>query len=233
MNRGEIRYAAFMRAGYDPGRELPMTEFDPYFDEGVSTVAALYDWPFLLTTATVGVTAAQQEYSIVTDWSITDFLSPHSLIQVGKRFGKIRQISFETYIDMFGDDPDTSDVFDYYYMKARSTIGVHPVPVTTNASALKFSYYTQPTFMATDTDSPEWDASFHHILIDHVAGKICENLEDFERAQFFQQRFLALVAEMKDFYERRAEAGSWIFGDGTGMNTQTYRQYQTLNLPFS
>lgn len=231
MNKAELRLMAYHMAGLDASQDFAFTTFDVFFKEGVNTVAGFRNWDWLHVRVNVDTTADQTEYDISTDWSISDFSAVDSIVQVGERRGKLQRISYDKYLNLYGDDPRSNDRLRAYYLRGDDTIGLLPTPSTSDSPGLVFSYYKQPTLLTSDSSEPEWHTNYHRILANFVASRMLETNEYYEEARRQMSEFRFALQEMSDFYDRQTDNDAFIYGDGFYAGKRTRREALTYNLP--
>ena len=142
-------------------------------------------------TTALTLTAADGDYSIVTDLGITDF--------VGLRVVKYTAASGATTLNTLA--PTTTDEIEAlraanpsatspattYAMRGWETILLHPLPAT--GDTLTLTYTARPALMVLDTDTPsvipqEW----HHLIVQRAAAVAFETVDD-QRAIRHQQQY--------------------------------------------
>jgi hypothetical protein len=185
-------------------------------NEGERFVSTLEKWPYLFTSSDEDYTAATREYDLSTDFSISDMAFIDQIVDKYSHKRRLIPISFQEYIDMYGDDPSSGNPR-YYYLTGVDTLGLVPVPsaTTTSSSGLSIYYYKTPTVMATTSASPEWTAQLHDLLVDYGLYRVWEREEYFDEATKAYGRFIEGVALMKRYYNMRTTDSPVVFGDGT------------------
>lgn len=185
-------------------------------NEGERFVSSLEKWPYLFTSSNEDYTATQREYDLSADLSISDMAFIEQVVDKYSHKKKLVHISFQEYLDMYGDDPPDGNAR-YFYLTGADTLGLVPVPSTTTATSTGFTiyYYKTPTVMASTAASPEWIAQLHDILVDYGLYRVWEREEYFDEAAKAYSRFVEGVALMKRYYNMRTTDSPVVFGDGT------------------
>lgn len=201
-------------------------------NEGERFISSLEKWPYLFESTEEDYTADTREYDLSADLSVTDLAFIDQIVDKNTHKRRMSPISFQEYLDEYGDDPRSGDPR-FYYLVGVDTLGLVPVPPTTTAGSSGFSlyYYKRPTVMASTSSSPEWETSLHDLLVDYGLYRIWEREEYFDEAAKAYGRFVEGVTLMKRFYNMRTVESPIIFGDGTWSNR--YRQSVRDHLPFN
>ena len=184
-------------------------------NEGVLAVAAAHRWPFLVDTASIGVTAAQETYTF-SSLSITDFEMAWMMYGTAED-QLLVPITYQQRMTRWADDPPTATEGEYFYISEDSlSIGIVPVPSATEASAYTLVYYKTATVMATGGALPEWNAAFHDVLVDYVLAILYEREEFYDQSEAARQKFDVKLSKMKRFYKalRVPENSPMIYGGG-------------------
>jgi hypothetical protein len=114
---------------------------------------------------------------------------------------------------MYGGDPPSASEANFFYTWGESVF-LLPVPDTDETDAYLVRYYRSATLLSNDTDSPEFDPSFHLILADYSIARVWEREEDIGKMEAADQRFDQGIERMAQFYLNRAEDTPLIMGGG-------------------
>lgn len=207
MNRGNIR-DAIRRQTLNNASDISDADLNDVIDEAYYVVSQAADWPWLETSTNVSVTANTVEYALP-----ADFARLQGIVRSGKQ-KRLSQISFEYYLDRYGNNPPTSTEGVWFYIRGDN-FGIVPVPSANEANAYILYYFKTPTLMAADTDQPEWTPAFHHILVDYGVYRVFYREEYFQEAETAFQHFMAGLGQMMSFYNRRNNQNyPLVVGDG-------------------
>lgn len=185
-------------------------------NQGIRDLSVRFPWPWLATSNTLTVVAAQQAYTYDT---ISNFAG------TGKKLFKIEAIidndsrvrleelpaadAFKLY---GGDMPDAVDA--RHFFTWGQSIYLLPTPSANDTNRYTVYYYQSPTELSNDTDSPEWDARFHMVLAEYAIGKVWEREEEIGKSRAADQRYREGVEQMAQFYLNRAQDYPSVMGGG-------------------
>ncbi len=206
MQLSDIR-TAVRRQTLIPTGDLSDASLNAIINEGVRLVAGAQRWPWLQQASTITTVASQTEYNLPADYMFMDLI-----VRNGKKI-KLKEIPFEYYTQLVGDDPNTSADSRYYYLR-ESTIGLYPTPSANETDAYHIYYFEKPTELSNDSDTPEWVDLYHHVLVEYGISRVFEREEMYQEAQLHYQKFVQLIAEMAKFYRLRHQGDLLIYGDG-------------------
>jgi len=204
------------RIGRIGANDYPDNNLYLIFNEGIEKICASHRWPFLVDTASIGVTAAQEVYTF-SSLSITDFEMAWMMHGTSED-QLLVPITYQQRMTRWADDPPTATEGEYFYISEDSlSIGIVPVPSATEASAYTLVYYKSPTLLTLATSEPEWTSAFHDILVDYALVQMYEREEFFDQSERAQLKFDRKLSEMKRFYKslRVPENSPMIYGGGS------------------
>ena len=231
MTLAEIM-AAVRRQTLDTSSSLSDADLTNIVADGYRLVAVADRWPWLATSAQITVVSGMQEYDISADLSVTDFMWLDSIVDNDEEDGLLDQLSVAQYLLRWGGDPDSGPRAYSYYFKNDDTVGLVPVPNTSETDAYTLNYFKAPTVLSASGDSPEWTATLHHILVSYAASNVWEREEYFTERDLAFRKFAMGIAELKRFYKMRTKDRPIVFGDGGGGNRYGDRASLVHNLPF-
>lgn len=159
-------------------------------NQGLRRLSTRFDWPWLAATTTLSVTSGTASYSLPTDLRKTK-----ALIRTDKR-QRLVEVSPWEIVGKWGGDLPTGTPTSYY-VHGR-TMYLDRVP--NESITYTWLYYTLPTTLDNDTDTPEFHEEFHLLLADYAISKAWEREEDFEKANEAMDDFTAQIEEMAAFY---------------------------------
>lgn len=183
--------------------DLNDTKINNMLDQAVRDTSSRFHWPFLQTSTTITTVAATQTYAMPADhvhtFSITD----------QDRKVRLREVSKADIWQRYGSDFPDGQPRGFFVW--GDTIYMVPVPDT--VITYDHYYYKQPTVMANDTDTPEWDSQFHLVIADFAIARIWEREEDFIKAESSMAAYLAGVDNMARRYLDEASDQPMILGE--------------------
>lgn len=203
------------------------TTLNDLLNEGIRVVAKTWQWPFLHTEVNLSTTAAQEQYSLVTDLSVSDFSSIKYVYDQDEQ-RVLQPITYEQRVRWWAGDPDTATKGEWFYMtETASHVGIMPIPSATESNAYKFVYSKAPTEMSADGNSPEWDEAYHQILVSYVLAQVYESQEFYTQAQTKIDQFSSGMAEMKRFYNsnRIPSMQPVVFNGGISRGSRPWDNY--------
>jgi hypothetical protein len=108
-----------------------------------------------------------------------------------------------------------------YYLH-KGELWTFPKPVSSVVGEnLEVFYFREPARLVGDTDEPELNSNYWHLLVDYAARRAFEAEDDYEAAQYFEGRFKAELdsyasdVQWREQDKPRVLSGSWA-GAGYG-----------------
>lgn len=224
--------AAVRRQTLDTASSMTDADLTSVVNEGYMMVAVADRWPWLQASATFDVVAAQQEYDVSSDMSVTDFMWIESIVDNDEEDGMLDQMSFAQYLARWGGDPDTGSRAYSFYLKNTDTVGLLPVPDADESAGYTLNYFKTPTVLVGGTSVPEWTSTLHQILVYYGVSAVWEREEYFTERDIAFQKFAMGIAELKRFYKMRNKDRPIVFGDAGGGGSVNDRAVVVYNLPF-
>lgn len=179
-------------------------KIDAVINQGLRRLSTRFDWPWLAATSTLSVVAGTTSYALPTDLRKTEAITRQD------RTGRLVEVSPWEISGKYGGDLPSGTPTSYF-VHGR-TLYLDRVP--TEAITYDWLYYTSPTALSNDTDSPEFHEEFHLILADYAIAKAWEREEDFTKAGDAMQAFTDQVEEMAAFYLDLAKDRPVVVGEG-------------------
>lgn len=179
-----------------------------WINEGLYRIAAAGRWPFLEDLDTFATTADQQNYVITTD--IASNVDRIVSISQDGRPTRLQQIDVSTALQMYGDDPPSSEWADLYYLW-ENDLWLVPVPDTTSKQ-YNVHYYKNPTALAIAADTPEFDVKFHSLLAHYCEMRVWLHEEELQKAKVAEFQYRDLLNEMSKWYRDEAHDSPWGIG---------------------
>lgn len=187
-------------------------------NQGLRLLTAKFDWPFMLSSATITAVSGTQTYALPSDHAKT-----HVIFRDGYR-RRLREYTASDAWNLYGGDMPESSEADSYFIH-KDDIYLVPVP-TSSGETYTHHYWTTPSIMANDTDSPPWAEQFHLVLADYAISKAWEREEDFTKAGEANLAWERGLEEMARYYLNRANRSPMVFGE------TPQRGYARTNMPW-
>jgi len=200
--RAEIRTYAREQALLDSS-DVADTILDTYLDRAVSVVGSRLAWPFLDGESTFETVIGTRNYSMP-----ATAVKIESIVRSGSKV-RLREVTSTQARQRFGDDPPTTDARSFFLWDDD----IHLVEIPPSVETYKVYFRTNPTLMAADGESPEWDSQHHLFLADFLIARMWEREEDPRAAETADRRFDQGVADMAQFYLNQASDAPMVWGE--------------------
>lgn len=204
MNRSRIR-SLIREATLVEAADFSDSKLNDVLDDGYHRITSAFEWPWLSATASLNVTAGNGTVALP-----SDYRSGAALHMTATRV-KLEQVGHNSAWDLFGGDLPTGDAHTHFFLWDMA-IELIPVPDTSETGRLTLRYYKTPTPLANDSDEPEWDESFHDLLVNFGAAYVWQREEDFDRAKFYGDEYARRMNAMAGFYLSPFEHAPLIVG---------------------
>ena len=160
-----------------------------------------HEFPFLKTTYTHTLTAAQREYSFQSDFSTVDwdsfFLKVHST--AGNEPRVLKPISYEEYLQKYRvqDETDTTGAAPMVvYQTYEEKFGISPPPNTDYQ--VEYVYFSYPNDLTLYTDTCIIPSRFDHIVVDGAMMYLMRFRSNDSQAQIHQSNFEKGIKAMRN-----------------------------------
>lgn len=208
MDRQAIREQ--IRATMPPeATDLSDTFINTIINQGVEEVAGAFHWAWLEASTTVTLAASTQTYALPADFNTAVALVDDD------NDDTIEFLAPSKFFELVGNDTGNTSSNPEYWTIWEDNIYLSPIPDTADTNRLTFYYYKNPTTLATDGATPEWDNAFHWMLVDYGKWKLWERTgEHFEQAEQSRRTFVTYLSDMSAFYTARVKRAPFLYGDG-------------------
>lgn len=186
-----------------------------WINDGIDDVSQRYEWPWLETQDTFSTADGTQAYALS---GLTGDIQEILWVIITGEGEPLYPISAQAAYVRWGDDFPDGDP--QYFFVSQESINVVPTP--TEVEVVKVYYVKAPAELTQATDEPEWQSTFHNVLLPYVEAKLWEQQEDFAKANVAYQRYESRIDLMKRAYSSRVNHGPWTIGAArstrTGLN---------------
>jgi hypothetical protein len=191
-------------------------QIDSVINESYQEVLELSQWPFLLATETVSLSANSEEFT-----TPVSFSEVASVVYEGdfQKTTKMRQ----TTIDELEELDDQSGDPVYFARLNESDFRVWPVSESSLSLTVRGKLLVSN--LSKDSDAPVFAEQFHPILAYRAAVKMLqEEGDDSGRSQFYQQEAGNFYSRMQQFYNKSGDKGLFVMG-GRGRRRRLLSAY--------
>lgn len=201
--------------------DISDSNLDTLINQGILEVATAFQWTWLEASATVSAVDSQQNYSLP-----NDFHYGAALVDDDNDMN-VPYMSPTDFFQEFGNDTGNESTTPQFWTIWEDEIWLTPIPSANDSDRFTLYYYKQPTTLAADDDTPEFDSSFHQILVEYCKYKLLSRGEYWEQVQQALAFFSLYLEQMKVWYSRKTKRTPYIAGDGT-----FHRAPYDPNIPF-
>ncbi len=161
-------------------------------NEAIRFIEALYDWPWLLTTASVSVTANTNTGTIPT--------AAQRVKTVKDQYGPLQYVSYDEFYDAYRSE--TRGNPDFYTVNATQLL-VYPTPPTT--ISLDVLYIAYSTALSSGSDEALMPDQYEDAIVNLASSYVFRNTYQYEKAKQAFDGFNNWLKAMQD--NRRRVAG--------------------------
>jgi hypothetical protein len=161
-------------------------------NEAIRFIESIYDWPWLLTTASVSVTANTNTGTIPT--------AAQRVKTVKDQYGPLQYVGYEEFYDAYRTNVPGNP--DFYTVNATQLL-VFPTPTTT--TSLDVLYIAYSTALVSGADNPLIPAQYQDAIVTLASSYIFRNIYQYDKAKNSFMQFENWLKVMQD--NRRRVAG--------------------------